>query len=643
MVMSQDGDAIMFGSQMTLRDWSKEGSRGNKAPTHLNLLDLPRVKQRSGLDPEGMILVALLSGGDYDQDGVSGFGAALACEAARAGFGTDLLELIRKDDEVGLAEWRERLQYELETNESGYFKRRHKTLKIPDSFPNRTLVSYYVDPAVSKDDGLKKLERKLEKSWDEDINIPELRGYVGDTFDWLYKPGAWKFVRSMAPPLLAHTLHRGLPQQHVTSVDQIKERRQHFTNDGIPELRVAAIPADVIGLDLEAEEDSPEYLARLAEEQEQEQEEVAADGEPLEEIAEGIATIQSSQQARKVRKRPPWNPHDLEKMWIPETVLQLGVPALVEQWQENEREKLADPKKFATRKCKKTAAQAAKPSQSSRIEHYFAPSKPPALPRATETSTAGPVRPPRERDSTPTASTPIKKQAEISLPSSSPSIRQFFTTTKAVSQETSEKAEASKEEGTKLLIVPPKHSRPSSSDTSLSKKFESGESRLRRGAGTSMNALAVAPSKNGSGSSPQIAPSTPQKDMTPRLGEDVAELPDSVTRRKKHSRRRKVVSGTERTTKTLPRPTKPEGVFESRSEGERAAPNRQRRAPTEDDRSLPADPGTGLKVGFIHKKVYALPRDSLPGTWKNVDLDEEVMSVKAKRVARISYIDMAKD
>src|SRR5271155_768413 len=114
-VMSQDVDAIMFGSTLTFRDWSKEGSRGNKTATHVNVLRQDEIKESTGLDSEGMILVALLSGGDYNTEGVPGFGPVLACEIAKAGFGTDLLELVQKDDLPGLQEWRERLQYELKT------------------------------------------------------------------------------------------------------------------------------------------------------------------------------------------------------------------------------------------------------------------------------------------------------------------------------------------------------------------------------------------------------------------------------------------------------------------------------------------------------------------------------------------------
>ena len=86
-VMTQDVDAIVFGSGLTLRDWSKEGpARGNPTATHVSAFDLEKLKDISrGLDPEGMILVALLSGGDYDEDGVAGIGISLACEIARAG------------------------------------------------------------------------------------------------------------------------------------------------------------------------------------------------------------------------------------------------------------------------------------------------------------------------------------------------------------------------------------------------------------------------------------------------------------------------------------------------------------------------------------------------------------------------------
>lgn len=640
MVMSQDGDAIMFGSQLTLRDWSKEGTRGNKTPTHVNLLDLPRLKERSGLDPDGMILVALLSGGDYDQDGVAGFGAGLACEAARAGLGADLLELVRKEDEAGLQEWRERLQFELETNESGYFKRRHKTLKIPDSFPDRTLVSYYVNPAVSKDEDLTKLERKLSKTWDEDIDIPGLRRYVGDTFDWLYKPGAWKFVRSMAPPLLAHRLRCGVAHQYVNSVDQIRERRQHFTNDGISELRVAAVPADVVGLDLEAEEDSPEYLAQLAEEQEQE--EVENDAAVANKDVDENEETSAFQQAPKQRESSPWNPKEPEKMWIPESVVQLGVPVLIEEWQQNERDKLADPKKFAARKCRKTNVKSGAIPQVDRIDRYFDTSKMASGSRVLQTAPQAVSRGRVAAKPAQQPETPAKKRPEPALLSSSPDIKQFFKVTKPASRIAHTGPLESAVGAINALEVASKHRRTAELEFANAEGPSLTKPSLEVIAGPHKDPFAVVspPPIAGRREAVCSAPSTPQKDASSGLVDHADGLPDSVTRRKRRTRKAEIGDHLEQPPKAIQRSKTVASFFESETIDSNSSPALSGDLSRYAGIALPTDPSTGLKVDFMRKKLRAVPRESLPGTWKDIDLDEEIMSVKSKRTTRVSYVNL---
>jgi Holliday junction resolvase YEN1 len=65
-VLSEDVDTLMFGCGLTLRNWSSEGSRGNHPPTHVSMYDAKVTKEgKSGLDREGMILIAMMSGGDY--------------------------------------------------------------------------------------------------------------------------------------------------------------------------------------------------------------------------------------------------------------------------------------------------------------------------------------------------------------------------------------------------------------------------------------------------------------------------------------------------------------------------------------------------------------------------------------------------
>ncbi|EXJ57292.1 hypothetical protein A1O7_07639 [Cladophialophora yegresii CBS 114405] len=379
-VMTQDVDAIMFGSGLTLRDWSKEGkTKGNQTPTHVSVFELERLKEVSrGLDPDGMILVALLSGGDYDEEGVAGIGVSLACDIARAGFGSDILELVRNRDEDGIAEWRERLQYELESNESGYFNKKRKSVKIPEDFPNRRVLDYYMNPAITEERELKNLEKKWERAWEAEIEVQALRDYARDTLDWQYKPGAWKFVRVMAPALLANRMRRGAAASIVTSVDQITERRQHFVSDGIPELRVTVIPAEVVGLDLDTEEDSPEYLSRLAAER---------DDEAAREETESRETGSppSSQIPAEKRRTPPWLPWNPEKIWLAEAIVDVGAREHVERWNQIQWEIQNDPKKFATRKCSKKKEGPQKPKKAGgmkvgAIHSYITATKPTSKP-----------------------------------------------------------------------------------------------------------------------------------------------------------------------------------------------------------------------------------------------------------------------
>ena len=427
-VMSQDVDTLAFGATATLRDWSREGSRGNKTATHINVLRAAEVKSRTGIDPEGMVLVALLSGGDYNTDGVAGIGPGLALEIAKAGFGAELLVLVRKDDKDGLREWRERLQYELESNESGYFKRRHKTVKIPQDFPDRTIVGYYTNPAVSTADQLETLRQNLEDVWDTEIDITVLREYVAQKFEWLYKSGARKLVRNLAPALLAHRLRRGTEDDSMKSMDQIKERRKHYVNDGMPELRVEVIPADVVGLDLEAEEDNPAYLEEI----EVDTEEVQATEDVEDAQDEASIGVPSSTQVTaspsKRRKSPPWNPYLPEKMWIPETIVKLGVPALVEAWEQKQRDVIADPKMFATRKCPKTKTKPGKDGmKAGALDSFFTTSKPDSTRQASTLAISRALPKTKLPDRCPPLpGTPTKKSRPEPARESSPTSDRYF-------------------------------------------------------------------------------------------------------------------------------------------------------------------------------------------------------------------------
>ncbi|KAH8168954.1 XPG i-region domain-containing protein [Sarocladium implicatum] len=250
-VLSEDVDTIMFGCTKTLRNWSAEG-KSAKTPTHVTMYDVNDIKQAGlGLDREGMVLVALMSGGDYLPDGIPGCGVKVACEAAKAGFGKSICRL-KTSDAARIQAWRSSLAHELHSNEKGYFRVRHKALRIPQDFPNMEVLRYYTHPVVSKTTDMESIRQKFEKR--RDMELDGLREFTRETFDWDYRIGAIKFIRVLGQALLVRhmLMNQAEGDKHV---ERITGRRKHFSTDATSELRVSYIPGDVVPIDLSAEVD----------------------------------------------------------------------------------------------------------------------------------------------------------------------------------------------------------------------------------------------------------------------------------------------------------------------------------------------------------------------------------------------------
>jgi holliday junction resolvase YEN1 len=363
-VLSEDVDTLMFGCSLTLRNWTSEGPRGSKSPTHVTVYSADDTRTgEAKLDSDGMILIALMSGGDYIPAGVPRCGIKVACEAARAGFGRDLCRLSR-DDIVGFRQWRERLSYELETNESGLFRVKHKALKIPDHFPNMAVLGYYTNPAVSSEDKLLRLSSQI--SWSGKIDVLGLRQFVGEAFDWHNLSGAKKYVRGLAPALLVRRLYTVWePCEGGADDEQQREReekmiisaicgkRVHFDTDGTPELRVMYTPAEIVGINLDLEE-KDSFTVNCSESE--------ADQREHTESAKKIAGRPNA------RAKLPYDPTQPERIWILETFVKLGVPAMVEAWEETMR----NPKMLASTNSRKKDGRAKKQG---RIESFMKVSK----------------------------------------------------------------------------------------------------------------------------------------------------------------------------------------------------------------------------------------------------------------------------
>ncbi|KAI3341599.1 hypothetical protein F4824DRAFT_449429 [Ustulina deusta] len=337
-VLSEDVDTIMFGCTRTLRNWSSEGTKGSKTPTHVSMYDSRELGQgASGLDREGMVLVALISGGDYLPEGVPGAGVKLACEAAKAGFGKSLCQL-KRSNASELASWKEWLTYELRHNESGFFRTRHKALTIPDNFPNMEILRYYTHPVVSP---AKTLDRLKQETWDRQIDIQGLREFTRETFDWSYRIGAIKFIRVLAPCLLVRKIMQRKAEPDNTSgetntieketselVRSITTRRAHFSTDATPELRISFIPSSIVGYNFQEEPDEVIDFGR--------------DGLALnsdDEIEDVADEVEDADSTAKSGTRKPFSPTEPDLLWVPETIARVGIRSMVEDWEEAQRTK----------------------------------------------------------------------------------------------------------------------------------------------------------------------------------------------------------------------------------------------------------------------------------------------------------------
>ncbi|KAK6006846.1 hypothetical protein QM012_005854 [Aureobasidium pullulans] len=326
-VLSEDVDTLMFGSGMTLRSWTPE-QKSSKTPTHVNVYRADATKETSGLDRNGMILVAMMSGGDYITEGIPGCGPKLACEAARAGFGDELCKLDRKDTD-GLNAWRDKLRHEIRTNESKHFRQKRPGLTIPDTFPDQKVLSYYTHPCISTPDKIAKLKDTLK--WDMPLDYPSLRDFAGDAFDWRCIGGAKKFVRNLAPAVLVRELRMrgeaadvsegGLSAQkarEASLINAIHGKRLHPTTDNSPELRISFKPIELIDINLSIEDPDEEIP----------EDEDESDSEPL-----PTEDGECPGSPKKKRGPPTYDPTVHDKVWILDTFVRLGAPLKVQDWE----------------------------------------------------------------------------------------------------------------------------------------------------------------------------------------------------------------------------------------------------------------------------------------------------------------------
>ncbi|KAH7910372.1 PIN domain-like protein [Hygrophoropsis aurantiaca] len=147
-VMTDDSDVFVFGAQTVIRNSSLEADGTVSVYTADSIRD--NVAQK--LDHDGLVLMALLCGGDYDMAGLVGCGSVTALGLVRCGLAVPLCTAMRTDSDLtgSLQEWRQKLREHLQSDPTREIGRQHPALAsvVPDTFPSEAVAKSYIVPLV---------------------------------------------------------------------------------------------------------------------------------------------------------------------------------------------------------------------------------------------------------------------------------------------------------------------------------------------------------------------------------------------------------------------------------------------------------------------------------------------------------------
>ncbi|KIL54103.1 hypothetical protein M378DRAFT_56369, partial [Amanita muscaria Koide BX008] len=227
-ILSDDVDNLLFGATTVVRNISNNLS-GNRANPILNsqgkddknhtrlyraskILSHPSVSLTRG----GLILIGLLSGGDYAHAGLPGCGITTALALARCGFGDSLLEaaMVMPHESLPafLSTWRQQLREELRTNSRGIIGRKLTKLakQVPDSFPDVDVLLLYTNPVTSESLG-RAAEKNLKLTWSKEPDVGKLAALCEFYFEWGYKEAIVRRFRTLLwHPIVLRILRRAV-------------------------------------------------------------------------------------------------------------------------------------------------------------------------------------------------------------------------------------------------------------------------------------------------------------------------------------------------------------------------------------------------------------------------------------------------
>jgi len=360
-----------------------------------------------------MILIGLMSGGDYQQGGLARCGVTTAHALAKCGFGDSLFEagmtLDRDALEDFLASWREEVRDELRTNSKGEVGRKQVALanSITRKFPEIDILLSYVKPITSESMG--RASNNLLITWDKEPDLAKLAGVCEFYFEWGYKEAIVKRFRTV----IWHSIVLRILRRAVLDLDQGKLRtnvpttpKKKITSPcGTPSKMIAKhfsslginSPAKVYISGSEPDEDEeeqrliikihscrqhtstdglPEYRLEIAPKQLVQLTESGIKGLRIPEGPDEWASdeVEDDEDGGKKGKKVPIDPESHMRVWMPACLVKLVEPQLVDNYEgQQERKRLKKAMKGTRNTPSKARAPAKKKNDAEDV--FSAPNK----------------------------------------------------------------------------------------------------------------------------------------------------------------------------------------------------------------------------------------------------------------------------
>ncbi|KAK5121673.1 hypothetical protein LTR85_004845 [Meristemomyces frigidus] len=250
-VWSDDGDAFMFGCRTLIKQHKHGKDRVND---YVKVFTAESIAERLDPDQDSFVLFAMLSGGDYDTQGLRGCGPQLAKLVARREYGVARAACHVKQNQLPM--WRDALQKALTLC--------GRAMEVPSTFPDYKALGHYREPAVSTPEQLDNL-RGLRHGSERPIDQTKLRVFLRHRFNFDTK----SFLKHMAPLYLTRALARVNPEQRSENLQyaiQLKRTRKPKIDGGDAppktEFKITFCPVPAIEIDLSQQPPEEDWSKR---------------------------------------------------------------------------------------------------------------------------------------------------------------------------------------------------------------------------------------------------------------------------------------------------------------------------------------------------------------------------------------------